>query len=212
MDHEYTEEQREAEQAMVFLDTWGSTTYPPTPWKRWKYSEDGAPEFLGSDDLDGEESDNCVTVLHCGLSDPKLPMGYRELWQGQCGERQCPGCDGTGHAHNHDTGEHDQALGPCPLCEGNRYIYWGEEWSVLVLGPAIVVGAGQAGCMYDFGPERYTSRRSAWTSVRDSLEHVGLSRRTLARVARDLCSQGVHYFDRRLRPFVGWDYVEMGKP
>lgn len=246
----YGPEQREAEQAMLFLDTWGSTSFPPTEWHGFRWSEDGAPDWLAGE-LSDCDPDQCVTVLSCNVGDgPVAPRGYRIAHRSQCGERDCPGCEATGYlpdcdgntvrreqfalseaerqyrmAYQADLEKHIAAsravdlaqaaleraiVGKevCPLCEGDRFVYWGEEWSLVVFAPAYTYGAGQSGYMYDYGPHSATSLREAWTDIRESLESVGLSRRSLARVLRDLRTNGIHYFDRRLRPFVGWDYVD----
>ena len=50
-----------------------------------------------------------------------------------CGEKECPGCEARGlvPADGQDfdapVGEHG-AHKTCPLCEGDKYLYWGEEW------------------------------------------------------------------------------------
>lgn len=130
----YTETDRDNETAMVFLDTWGSTTYPPTPFDRWKWTEDGAPEWLSADDLSYDqdeyvEKDECITVLDFSLSEPEPPTGYRLAYQYAAGERECPWCGcGTGEEHSRSE---------CKLCEGSGYLYWGEECQVVVFAPLI---------------------------------------------------------------------------
>lgn len=118
----------ENERAMVFLETWGSTTYPPQEWERWKYTEtDYAPEWLSRSDIGGLEHDQCVTVLDFSLSDVTPPRGYRVLYQYGGGEKSCPWCgDGTGE---------ESKRSECPLCEGDGLLYWGEECQVVVMGP-----------------------------------------------------------------------------
>lgn len=113
---------------MVFLETWGSTTYPPTKWEGWGYAEENyAPEWLSKSDLDGVEPDMCVTVLHAGFSAPKAPVGYRVAYQWTVGERECPWCGpGTGNEHTRPS---------CELCNGDGLLYWGEDWQGVVFAP-----------------------------------------------------------------------------
>lgn len=205
MSEEKTEDERREEcQAMVFLDTWGSTTYPPISNGDYGWTENGAPEWLNDlgDDIDPA---TCLTALCVVVgSDPKPPYGYRLVHTHGCGERECPDCEATGHAYNHETEERDPSK-PCWLCEGEGHIYWGDEWVVAVFAPAIVVGAGQYGCLYDYGSERATSMKQAWEGIKLLLPE--LSRRRLAIILRDLRRDGIHRFGK-LAGYVGWDYVE----
>lgn len=115
--------------AMSFLETEGSTTYPPQRWESWGYAEtDYCPEWLERE-LRGKgiEPDSCVTVLDFSLSDPTPPRGYRVVYQYAGGEKSCPDCgDGTGNESERDN---------CALCEGDGLLYWGEECQVVVLAP-----------------------------------------------------------------------------
>jgi hypothetical protein len=130
------EQRREQQQAMVYLDTWGSTTYPPEEWSGYGYAEtDYAPEWALCDGAVPElperaTGSRCVTVLHCGWSEPRKVAGYTAHVLGPCGERECPECEATGLGRDVD-GEPMPAE-KCRLCEGDKYIYWGEEWSLVV--------------------------------------------------------------------------------
>lgn len=204
-----TPEERDQQIAMVFLETWGSTSYPPERWEPFGPNEPGfqwsegnyAPEWLSASDLGGVEPDECVTVLSFGLSEHGVPEGYVVAYQYAAGEKECPWCECPP----------DDAVHPlrrCELCEGDGLLYWGEECQVLVIAPAWVVGAGQSGCLYDWGPYRWDSKDAAIENAIDSVCEE-LSERTRARVRRDLQNNGFHRFDRRLRPFVGHDLVEV---
>jgi len=116
------------ERAMVFLEQWGSTTYPPQQWERWRYAvTEYAPEWLDHESRKGCDPDSCVTVLDFTLADPVPPRGYRIVYQYQAGEKSCPWCgDGTGE---------ESKRKECKLCEGDGLLYWGEECVVLVLAP-----------------------------------------------------------------------------
>ena len=111
---------RDEERAMVFLETHGSTTYPPEKWEKWRYAvTDYAPEWLTEVD-----ADHCITVLDFSLSEVEPPEGYKVVQQYSAGEKSCPWCgDGTG-----EEGRRSE----CKLCEGDGLLYWGEECRVVV--------------------------------------------------------------------------------
>ncbi len=154
----YTEEQREQTIAMIHLGTYGSTTYPPTQWDRWKWSEDGAPEWLTASDLDGNDPEQCVTVLDYSLSEPAAPEGWERVYQYAAGEHECPDCRPDDKPEEF---EGQPKRSECSLCEGDGYIYSGEECQVVVFSPAYVYGSGMVGCLYDYGPERCSKREDA---------------------------------------------------
>ena len=126
---DFTETDRDNETAKLFLDSWGSSSHPPEKWERWNYAETNyAPEFLSESDL-GCDRDDCCTVLDFSLSEPEPPEGYRVAYHYPAGERECPWCGpGTGNEHDLET---------CKLCEGDGYLYWGEECLVVVFAPLI---------------------------------------------------------------------------
>jgi len=201
----YNEESREQTQATIFLETWGSTSYPPTRLEYrardgskhvYRWAESGyAPEWLSkSDDLDGCDRDSCVTVLHYGFGDIVPPVGMRELYQYQCGEKECPDCEGKGKLPDEEWIPEDLRGTYCTLCndeyqirllnEGSAFypaehyqaagcggiLYWGEEWRVVVFGPAISYGSGQPGYLYDDGPHFTNSIDNAIDALVESFD------------------------------------------
>ncbi len=162
-------------------ETTGHTT------RRYAYTAEGAPEWLDSNDLDGCDSDDCVTVLTCGTPIP--PPGYRAVYSYDAGERDCPECEGRG-IFSEEMAEacHGavKAGDLCPLCadeydlelvaSGEKtpvevksgHLYWGEEWQVVVFGPAFSWGSGMVGCLYDNGPNHATSVDDAIEGVLES--------------------------------------------
>lgn len=154
----HTEQTREETIAMIFLDTWGSTSYPPTEWKGFRWSEDGAPEWLESSALDGHDSEACVRVL--SLDSSKAPEGWEEIYRYQCGEKECPDCNRRKDDQPEEY-EGQPKQSECTLCEGSGVVYWGEEWEVIVFAPAYVYGSGMFGCLYDYGPNRCSDRAEA---------------------------------------------------
>ncbi len=134
----YTEQDHDNEIAMVHLGTHGSTCYPPQKWHGWAHAETGyAPEWLSSDDLDGADPDDCTTVLDYSLSTPEAPDGWRLVSQYAAGETSCPWCgDGTGDYEIGDVETTEESRRKdCKLCEGDGYIYSGEECQVCVFAP-----------------------------------------------------------------------------
>lgn len=127
-----TPEERNQTVAMIHLETWGSTTYPPEKWGKWRWAEkDYAPEWLTEDDL-GCDPDSCVTVLDFSLSVPEAPAGYRLVYQYAAGEHECHECHPDDQPSEFD-GQTRQS--ECELCEGDGYIYSGEECQVCVFAP-----------------------------------------------------------------------------
>jgi len=113
---------RETEQAMVFLDTHGSTTYPPKRWRGYRWAErDYIPDWLASEH--GLSGDEGITVLANLFGDPgpKSEPGFKCLGSYQCGERECPWC-GPGT-------DNESERADCKLCEGDGVIYWGKNGS-----------------------------------------------------------------------------------
>lgn len=114
----------EQEQALVFLDAWGTgEELVKEPWKGYAYAiEDYAPDWI-NEDLPESVRDHhggIVTVLSVDFPEVE---GYRVIVSGAIGERECP------YLEQHEEGA------TCPLCGGDDYIYWGEEWHFYVLVP-----------------------------------------------------------------------------
>lgn len=196
----YTEQQREEAAAMLFLGTWGSTTYPPTAWEGFAWSEAHyAPEWLSESDLNAEP-DDCCCVLSVG--EPKIPAGYRLAYQFQCGEATCPDC----RADDAPEGfEGQPKRSECTLCEGDGVLYWGEEWSVLVLAPRYSYGSGSSGCLYDNGPHQATSVADAVESLTETFGD--LPDDELQLMGENLRNRGIHYFSDAAE--AGADYCEV---
>jgi hypothetical protein len=120
-----TTESAETEQALLFMEAWGTgdTLVDELFDGQYAYAiEDYAPDFV-NEELPPQFQDHyggVVTVLCVGT--PKVE-GYRVVYCYQAGERECPGLQMEDHDEN------------CPLCEGDKYVYWGEEWQVHVLVP-----------------------------------------------------------------------------
>lgn len=73
-----------------------------------------------------------------------------------------------------------------------------------------VSGSGMVGCLYDYGPSVSMSKEDAIDDLLFVFEHT-LGKGSLARMKRDLETDGSHYFDRRIRPFAGADYCEISE-
>lgn len=115
------DKQRDLVQASVFLEMWGSASDLPEHWKNWKYSFDFAPEWLNE-----MKDQECVSVLHNGYADLKIPKGYSLVFTGSVGEKECVWC---GESYRTEDGPSQD---DCQLCEGSGWLYWGEEWQLLV--------------------------------------------------------------------------------
>jgi hypothetical protein len=166
-----TEEKLEEIRAMCYLETEGSTSYPPTRWEfkdddgnehAYAYSEDNyAPEWLSERDL-GCDRDQCVSVVDFGYGEAAVPAGYRIAYQYEIGEPECPWCgDGTGDYEMAD-GEistQESRRATCELCERGGRLY--ETGSIVVFAPRYAAGSGQHGCLYDSEPAHFTSREDA---------------------------------------------------
>lgn len=200
----------ELQRAMVMLGTYGSTSYPPKKWERWRFAEtDYAPEWLTVDDLDGAEPEECVTVLDYSLREPEAPEGWKLVYQYAGGEKDCPDCEGKGTLPEYAGPELEGK--PCPLCEGDGLLYEGEECQVCVFRPLVwISGSGMVGCLYDGGPDRHFSKDEAIENLLFRFDD--LSERYRARMRRDLEAHGYHQFDRRIRRFAGADYCEISGP
>lgn len=117
----------------------------------------------------------------------------------------------TGRAGWH---EPDYQVVGCDVNWEDRELYCddtGERIESAYAEEAWTAGAGQPGCLYDWGPERYVSKENAISAAVEVLLS-DCTERTKSRVRRDLEERGIHYFDRRLRPFIGHSYVEVSRP
>lgn len=210
----------ELSRAMVMLETYGSTSYPPQTWERWRFAETNyAPKWLTAEDLDGAEPDECVTVLDYSLREPEAPEGWKLVYQYAAGEKDCPDCEGSGNAPA-DGADSSDVLFPnaagetrraCPLCKGEGLLYEGEECQVCVFRPLVwISGSGMVGCLYDGGPDRHFSKDEAIETLLFRFDD--LSERYQARMRRDLEARGYHQFDHRIRRFAGADYCEITGP
>jgi len=116
--------QIDLEQALVFLDAWGTgETLDEKSFQGHKYViSDYAPEWV---QLPAEYADHggVVTLLAVMMGESAKFKGYRVLDSFGIGERECP------YRDQHREGE------DCEVCEGDDYLYWGEEWSLVVLLP-----------------------------------------------------------------------------
>lgn len=74
-----------------------------------------------------------------------------------------------------------------------------------------VLGMGQPGCLYDWGPERYSSRHQALASLREYLVQEGLSQATARRICREVDSDGWAQLDRRLCRLGFYPRIELGE-
>lgn len=212
---------RQETTAIVFLDAWGSTCSLDEKWNGHGYClRDYCPEWLSEEkwEINGYEVDHdcCITVLRCGWgssyepADPEEIDGYRLMYTYPCGERECPECEGwkewqIDHPEDKET--------PCPLCKGDKYLYWGEEWRVCVYAPIPrpqhwISGGGTAGCLYDHGPNISDSKEMAIEELLFTYAS-DFSNRYREIMKRDLENDGIHYFDRRIKPFAGADYCEI---
>lgn len=70
-----------------------------------------------------------------------------------------------------------------------------------------ISGSGMVGCLYDHGPEVSETKEQAIEDLLFTFDTLGKG--SLARMKRDLEERGIHYFDRRIRPFAGADYCEI---
>lgn len=74
-----------------------------------------------------------------------------------------------------------------------------------------ITGAGQAGCLYDYGPNAVPGKRAAIADCAWYME--GIEECTPADVRRarsDLHKHGIHWFPDHLRPSLGM-YFEISK-
>lgn len=75
-----------------------------------------------------------------------------------------------------------------------------------------VMGAGQPGCLYDYGPNAHRSKRDAIADAAWLLgELEGVTGRDIRRMRSDLHRYGIHYFPERVRLLQGHAYVEISK-
>lgn len=107
------------EQALLFMDAWGTgITIDEEPFQGHRYVIRGyAPEWCTVPD----DNDGVVTLLSVAVGKLTEFEGYRLFGSYSFGERECPWKDSDEHKEG------------CPLCENDNYIYWGEEWRVVVL-------------------------------------------------------------------------------
>ena len=104
---------REAYQAEVLLSVEG-TGETPVRWRRWRWTIDHDPIEPSRED--------CVSVLNNCFSDPYVPRGYELVANYSVGNPECLWCETEGVIDGKT----------CELCEGDGYIYWGDEWGILV--------------------------------------------------------------------------------
>lgn len=109
------------EQALVLLDTWGSgETIDDEPFQGCRYTiRDYCPEFL---EVPADLEVISFLSVHVG-DKPFEYEGYKVLNSYPAGEHECP------------YKEHEDHGPSCPLCDGGNYVYWGEEWHVVVVTP-----------------------------------------------------------------------------
>ncbi len=175
---------REETTAMVFLDVYGSQSSLDKPWTwvdadgtghSYRFVNEGCPEWLSGYDSplpSDVDPDACVCVLTTIVgSDPAdAPPGYRVVSSYQAGEHDCPECEGRGTLGHEEYVPEDLRGKACPLCEGDRFLYWGEEWQVVVFAPRYSYGSGMSGCTYDNGPHTATSKEEAIRALVETFE------------------------------------------
>lgn len=74
-----------------------------------------------------------------------------------------------------------------------------------------IVGAGQVGCLYDWGPECSDTLENALEHVRWYLEGGELPDKTIERILDALAREGIYYFTREERGFACADYIEVSQ-
>lgn len=105
------------EQALLFMDAWGTgITIDEEPFQGHRYVIRGySPEWCDVPDNDG-----VVTLLSVAVGKLTEFEGYRLFGSYPTGERECPWRDSEEHKN-------------CLLCGDDNYVYWGEEWRLVVL-------------------------------------------------------------------------------
>ncbi len=72
------------------------------------------------------------------------------------------------------------------------------------------VGAGQVGCLYDYGPEAYPTKRDAMNGAEWYLDGCDeASKADVRRMRSDLHNYGIHYLPVKLRQAGYGDYIEL---
>lgn len=109
---------RENEEALLLMDAWGTgITIDEEPFQGHRFVIRGYhPEWCSV-----PENDGVVTLLSVAVGKLTEFEGYRLFGSYGTGERTCPYIEES---------EHEKG---CPLCQGDSFIYWGEEWRLVVL-------------------------------------------------------------------------------
>lgn len=110
----------EREEALVLLDAWGSgESIDSEPFQGHAYViRDYHPEWVPVP----KDRTGVVTLLSICVGTLSTFEGYSVLEHYPAGERECPYLSEPSHVTS-----------GCDLCKGDNYIYWGEEWQVVVL-------------------------------------------------------------------------------
>lgn len=207
----------ETERAMLHLDTWGSTSSTSEPWEGYFWCEQSyAPEWLShelnDDNPEGRPEvthDDCVTVLCPSYSSPHEVEGWRIAYSYEAGEHECPWCGDSFRDEDHSPKREE-----CKLCEGDGAVY-DSGTTVVIYAPLkrpkhYISGSGEPGCLYDNGPNVSDTKEAAIEDLCFLFQDC-VGKGTLARMRRDLEQDGIHYFDRRIRPFAGASYCEISE-
>lgn len=106
------------EEALVLLDAWGTgEKIDKEPFQGHAFViRDYHPEWV-----DLPEHEGVVTLLSVNVGKLTNFEGYRLFGSYDSGEKECPYLSDPEH------------LKSCSLCRGDNYIYWGDEWRVVVL-------------------------------------------------------------------------------
>lgn len=78
-----------------------------------------------------------------------------------------------------------------------------------------IVGAGQVGCLYDYGPEACEAKQDAIETAEwwlDGANSEGeIPEEAYAAMKADLEQAGIHWFPTKIRAIVGADYIEISE-
>ncbi len=109
---------KDTEQALVFLDAWGTgETLDEEAFQGHKYViSDYAPEWV-TVPYDAE----VITLLSVQVGKLTEFEGYTLFGSFGVGEKVCPHVGDDIHTEN------------CLICGGGQFLYWGEEWRLAVL-------------------------------------------------------------------------------
>jgi len=122
-----TDTEKQNEQALLFMEAWGTgELIDDKTFHGYAFViSDYAPEFVNSElpEYNQHSFTDTVTVMSTGLASksPGDIEGYTSVYSYPAGEKECPFKDDPDHGEN------------CSLCEGDNYIYWGDDWGVHVL-------------------------------------------------------------------------------